>query len=184
MTYREKAIERLTSIGITDVSLMEEIIDLMTNDYYTSLFVDFERESDWNKKNRICIERRELIMRGKQLTLEEVLNLEDGSKVWVEDSREYLDSAVCKYDEKFNYLRDIYDDKYHSHYDLNEIQYYDAQLDFYEWIDDLIIPDKIEAPYYSQDTVESMAYEIAKYRYPNKYEYDGELIEKIIEEFS
>ena len=50
MTYREKAIERLTSIGITDVSLMEEIIDLMTNDYYTSVFVDFERESDWNKK--------------------------------------------------------------------------------------------------------------------------------------
>ena len=50
MTYREKAFERLTSIGITDVSLMEEIIDLMTNDYYTSVFVDFKRESDWNKK--------------------------------------------------------------------------------------------------------------------------------------
>ena len=50
MTYREKAIERLTSIGMTDVSLMEEIIDLMTNEYYTSVFVDFERETDWNKE--------------------------------------------------------------------------------------------------------------------------------------
>ena len=30
-------------------------------------------------------------MKGKQLTLEEVLNLEDGTKVWVEDNRKDLE---------------------------------------------------------------------------------------------
>ena len=35
-----------------------------------------------------------------------------------------------------------------------------------------------------EEIIESMAYEIAKHRYPNKYEYDDGLINEIIKEFS
>ena len=42
----------------------------------------------------------------------------------------------------------------------------------------------IHQPNSLEETIESMAYEIAKHRYPNKYEYDEELINSIIKEFS
>ena len=57
----------------------------------------------------------------------------------------------------------------------------DEVSELYELIKDEII---IPQPNSLEEIIESMAYEIAKHRYPNKYEYDDELIEKIIEEFS
>ena len=117
-------------------------------------------------------------MKGKQLSLQEVLNLEDGTKVWVEDT--------ILYDEQIGIIKEheiIVDDGY-GWFDLNDFCE-EGYIIVYEWIEDeLKIPDQIEEPYYSQSIVESMANEIARHRYPNKYEYDDELIENIIEEFS
>ena len=39
-------------------------------------------------------------MKGRQLTLEEVLRLDDGTKVWVEDSRWGFDSVACVFNKK------------------------------------------------------------------------------------
>ena len=126
----------------------------------------------------------EFKMKGKQLTLQEVLNLEDGSKVWVEElnarysdwsgiHKRVLDELIAEKDEM------IYEIRYLD--GLGE----DYGIEIYEWVEDtLTIQDEIETPYYSYEVVESMANEIARHRYPNKYEYDDELIESIIEEFS
>ena len=119
-------------------------------------------------------------MKGKQLSLQEVLNLEDGSKVWVEELKDVDMSALHIVDG--NYLNDEEKDEAYCFDDIE--LYYMDELEFYEWSDDLKIPDQIEEPYYSQSVVESMANEIARHRYPNRYEYDDELIENIIKEFS
>ena len=117
-------------------------------------------------------------MKGRQLTLEEVLRLDDGTKVWVDDT--ILD------DEQIGIIEEhkiIVDDGY-GWFDLNDFCE-EGYIVVYEWIEEeLKIPDQIEEPYYSHSVVESMANEIARHRYPNKYEYDDELIEKIIKEFS
>ena len=120
-------------------------------------------------------------MKGRKLTLEEVLKLEDGSKVWVEELKDIKMSALHIVDG--NYLND---EEKGDAYCFDDIKlYYKDELEFYEWIEDeLVIPDKIEEPYYSQSVVESMANEIARHRYPNKYEYDDKLIEMVIKEFS
>ena len=117
-------------------------------------------------------------MKGRQLTLEEVLRLEDGTKVWVEDT-------IIK-DEQVGIIEEhnIIVDNGYGWLDLNDFCE-DGYAIVYEWIEDeLKIPDQIEEPYYSQSVVESMANEIARHRYPNKYEYDDELIDNIIKEFS
>lgn len=114
-------------------------------------------------------------MKGRKLTVEEVLKLEDGSKVWVEDT-------IIK-DEQVGIIEEhniIVDDGY-GWFDLNDFCEEGFAI-VYEF--ELKIPDQIEEPYYSQSVVESMANEIARHRYPNKYEYDDELIAKIIKEFS
>ena len=118
-------------------------------------------------------------MKGRQLTLQEVLNLEDGSRVWVEELKDNNMSAMHIVDG--NYLNDEEKDEAYCFDDIE--LYYMDELELYEWIEELKIPDKIETPYYSQDIVESMANEIAMHRYPNKYEYDDKLIESIIKEF-
>lgn len=121
-------------------------------------------------------------MKGRKLSLQEVLNLEDGTKVWVEDSRTHFNGELCEFRIDGSTL-DVISDK--TCYVLNNIRYYESKITFYEWIEDgLVIPDKIETPYYAQSVVESMGNEIARHRYPNKYEYDDELIDKIIKEFS
>ena len=74
-------------------------------------------------------------MRGKQLTLEEVLNLEDGSKVWVEElnarnsdwsgiHKRVLDELIAEKDEM------IYEIRYLD--GLGE----DYGIEIYEWIKD------------------------------------------------
>lgn len=114
-------------------------------------------------------------MKGRKLTLEEVLNLEDGTKVWVEEL-----------DDGYKGASDLYKKIKEKLYILNTDMYYDLKCDFvtpiefYEWVEE----EKESTLTMYGEIIESMAYEIAKYRYPNKYEYDDELIEKIIEEFS
>ena len=122
-------------------------------------------------------------MKGKQLSLEELLNLEDGSVVWVEELKEDYKQMSAIHTIKGNYLED---EEKGDAYCFDDIElYYKDELEFYEWIEDeLVIPDKIEEPYYSQSVVESMANEIARHRYPNKYEYDDKLIDNTIKEFS
>lgn len=113
-------------------------------------------------------------MKGRKLSLEEVLNLEDGTKVWVEDT--------ILEDEQIGIIEGhiiTLDDG--GWFDLNDFCEEGFAI-VYEF--ELKIPDQIEEPYYSQSVVESMANEIASLRYPKKYEYDDELIAKIIKEFS
>lgn len=120
-------------------------------------------------------------MKGRKLILEDVLSLEDGVKVWVEDT--ILDDGQIGIIEE-NEI--IVDDGY-GWFDLNDFCE-EGYIIVYEWIEDeLKIPDQIESPYYSHSVVVAMANEIANLRYPNKYEYDGELIDSInsiIKEFS
>ena len=116
-------------------------------------------------------------MKGRKLSLEEVLNLEDGTKVWVEDSRRGYTNELCSYKKEDNILLVISDN---TNYILDVIEVYENKLEFYEWVEE----EKESTLIMYGEIIESMAYEIAKYRYPNKYEYDDELIEKIIKEFS
>ena len=123
-------------------------------------------------------------MKGKQLSLQEVLNLKDGSVVWVEDASKIFEDDLYIYDKENIRVNLLTKESKHG-YDLKTIGDFRGRIKFYEWVEDgLKIPDQIEEPYYSQSVVESMANEIARHRYPNKYEYDDKLIEMIIKEFS
>ena len=116
-------------------------------------------------------------MRGRKLSLEEVLNLEDGTEVWVEDNRRGFTNELCIYKKCNNILLVISDN---TNYILDVIGVYDNKLEFYEWIEG----EEESTLIMYGEIIESMANEIARHRYPNKYEYDDELIEKIIKEFS
>ena len=116
-------------------------------------------------------------MKGKQLSLQEVLNLEDGRKVWVEDSRRGYTNELCSYKKEDNILLVISDN---TNYILDVIGAYDNKLEFYEWIEE---EEEESTLIMYGEIIESMANEIARHRYPNKYEYDDKLIESIIEEF-
>ena len=69
-------------------------------------------------------------MKGRKLSLEEVLNLDDGSVVWVEEL-----------DEAYRSSSDLYEKTKERLYILNTDMYYDLKCDFvtpiefYEWID-------------------------------------------------
>ena len=118
-------------------------------------------------------------MKGKQLSLQEVLNLEDGSKVWVEDTDKYYGNVLCSYKKDCKHLKDIYDYEFESYYALEDYKDYGDRLTFYEWVEE----EKESTLIMYGEIIESMANEIAMHRYPNKYEYDDKLIEKIIKEF-
>ena len=70
-------------------------------------------------------------MKGRKLTLEEVLNLEDGSVVWVEELKDIKMSALHIVDG--NYLNDEEKDEAYCFDDIE--LYYKDELEFYEWID-------------------------------------------------
>ena len=117
-------------------------------------------------------------MKGKKLSLEEVLNLEDGSKVWVEELNDIKMSALHIVDG--NYLNDEEKDEAYCFDDI-ELHYMD-ELEFYEWIEDeLIIPDKIETPYYSDSIVHKLSEEICNLR---GLDLTDDNIRLIVEEFS
>ena len=71
-------------------------------------------------------------MKGKQLSLQEVLNLEDGTKVWVEELKDNNMSAMHIVDG--NYLNDEEKDEAYCFDDIE--LYYMDDLEFYEWIED------------------------------------------------
>jgi len=74
-------------------------------------------------------------MKGKQLTLQEVLNLEDGTKVWVEDDiYDDCNDIYIKYD---NTLYNISNsDLRYSLIDVSDSEVDKDTIDFYEWIKD------------------------------------------------
>lgn len=116
-------------------------------------------------------------MKGKKLSLKEVLNLEDGSKVWVEELND-----------RYKGDSDLYKKIKEKLYILNTDIYYNLKcnfitpIEFYEWIEDgLIIPDKIETPYYSHNIVNKMSVEICKLR---GLDLTDDNIRLIVEEFS
>lgn len=78
-------------------------------------------------------------MKGKQLTLQEVLNLEDGSKVWVEELKDSNMSALHIVDG--NYLNEEEKDEAYCFDDIE--LYYMDELEFYEWIEEETILTKM-----------------------------------------
>ena len=113
-------------------------------------------------------------MKGRKLSLQEVLNLEDGCKVWVEDT--ILNDEQVGIIEGHKIIIDDGD----GWFDLNDFCE-EGYVIIYEWIEKLIIQDKIETPYYSQSIVHNLATEILNLR---NLDLTDENIEIIIREFS
>ena len=78
-------------------------------------------------------------MKVKQLSLQEVLNLEDGTKVWVEELKDTTMSALHIVDG--NYLNDEEKDEAYCFDDIE--LYYKDDLEFYEWIEEEILLHKM-----------------------------------------
>ena len=113
-------------------------------------------------------------MKGKQLTLEEVLNLEDGSKVWVEDDDEG-DKQVGTINKEDNSL-ELMEDSWFYLDDLPDGEY----VRFYEWIEEEA--KEIKVSYKSMsEIVDSMAQEICNLR---GLDLTDDNIRLIVEEFS
>ena len=113
-------------------------------------------------------------MKGRKLSLQEVLNLEDGCKVWVEDT--ILNDEQVGIIEEHKIIIDDGD----GWFDLNDFCE-EGYAIIYEWIDDFIIQDKIETPYYSESIITNLATEICNLR---SLDLTDENIEMIIKEFS
>jgi hypothetical protein len=81
-------------------------------------------------------------MKGKQLSLQEVLNLEDGTKVWVEELREsWKDDSqifVLNKDEEKMY------DKEGRFYRFDSYSFEDGDIEFYEWVEGFTKPKFIQ----------------------------------------
>lgn len=113
-------------------------------------------------------------MKGKQLSLQEVLNLEDGSKVWVEDDDEG-DKQVGTINKEDNSL-ELMEDSWFYLDDLPDGEY----VRFYEWIEEE--EKEIKVSYKSMsEIVDSMAQEICNLR---SMDLTDENIRLIMEEFS
>lgn len=109
MTYKEVALERLKSIGLTDVSLLEEITDNMTDNYYTTVFVDFERDIEWDAE----------VKKAKEAKLKEI-------------KQERYDCVKKAY-ETYEKLRDEYTKDY-GYFTINTIRSNDDIDDFFSRI--------------------------------------------------
>ena len=72
-------------------------------------------------------------MKGKQLTLEEVLRLDDGTKIWVEELSEVDLFMSCVHTKDKSLLRsDLY-----GAYSLSDDKLVEwANIEFYEWIEE------------------------------------------------
>ena len=117
-------------------------------------------------------------MKGKQLSLQEVLNLEDGSKVWVEDDDEGdKQIGIVKQEGETR----VFVDDSCGWFDIKYLFDCEEYVYFYEWIEELKIPDKIETPYYSENIIYTMSVEIVKLR---GLDLTDDNIRLIIEEFS
>ena len=120
-------------------------------------------------------------MKGLKLSLQEVLKLEDGCKVWVEISEEYKDysSYIPRFDgilyKRGTYLSDSIRPSQMLKY--KEIRECLSNGYIYEWIEESEIP----YPNNMQQTIHNLATEILNLR---SLDLTDENIEMIIKEFS
>ena len=123
-------------------------------------------------------------MKGRKLTLEEVLNLEDGTKVWVEDNRSGFSNELCVYKKDDNILLVVSDN---TNYTLDMIGVYKNKLEFYEWIEGVKsinisgVKGNMNGEYYNKSIVINMAQEICNLR---GLDLTDDNIRLIVEEFS
>ena len=125
-------------------------------------------------------------MKGKQLSLQEVLQLEDACKVWVEDNANVFESDLYIYD-KENIRVNLLTKESRCGYDLTTIGEFCSRINFYEWIDGVKsinisgMNDGMNGEYYNKSIVTNLATEICNLR---SLDLNDENIEMIIKEFS
>ena len=125
-------------------------------------------------------------MKGRKLSLEEVLKLEDGSVVWVEDASKIFEDDLYIYD-KENIRVNLLTKESRCGYDLTTIGEFCGRINFYEWIDGVKsinisgVKDGMNGEYYNKSIVANLATEILNLR---SLDLTDENIEMIIEEFS
>ena len=118
-------------------------------------------------------------MKGKQLSLQEVLNLEDGSKVWVEDTSKIFEDDLYIYD-KENIRVNLLTKESKYGYDLMTIGDFRGRIKFYEWIKDNSNPMMLFDEDDDSNIINKMSVEICKLR---GLDLTDDNIEIIIEEF-
>ena len=114
-------------------------------------------------------------MKGRKLTLQEVLNLEDGSKVWVEDTSKIFEDDLYIYD-KENIRVNLLTKESKYGYDLMTIGDFRGRIMFYEWIEESEMP----YPNNVQQTINKMSVEVCNLR---GLDLTDDNIENIIKEF-
>ena len=125
-------------------------------------------------------------MKGRKLSLEEVLKLEDGCKVWVEDNANVFESDLYIYD-KENIRVNLLTKESRYGYDLTTIGDFRGRINFYEWIDGVKsinifgTKDGTSGEYYNKSIVTNLATEICNLR---SLDLTDENTEMIIREFS
>ena len=125
-------------------------------------------------------------MKGRKLSLNEVLKLEDGCRVWVEDNANVFESDLYIYD-KENIRVNLLTKESRCGYDLTTIGDFCGRINFYEWIDGVKsinisgVKDGMNGEYYNKSIVANLATEILNLR---SLDLTDENIEMIIEEFS
>lgn len=106
-------------------------------------------------------------MKGRRLTIDEVKELRYGTKLWVE-SKYYVNEGEIMTLYSDIDLGIILEDDDYEFYTENQFD----ELEIFEYIES-----------YSEEVIQALAYEVAKLRHPNYYEYPDKLIRQIIEEF-
>ena len=125
-------------------------------------------------------------MKGRKLSLEEVLKLEDGCRVWVEDNANVFESDLYIYD-KENIRVNLLTKESRCGYDLTTIGDFCGRINFYEWIDGVKsinisgVKDGMNGEYYNKSIVANLATEILNLR---SLDLTDENTEMIIKEFS
>ena len=125
-------------------------------------------------------------MKGKQLSLQEVLKLEDRCKVWVEDASDIFESDLYIYD-KENIRVNLLTKESIYGYDLTTIGDFCGRIKFYEWIDGVKsinifgTKDGTSGEYYNKLILHNLVTEILNLR---SLDLTDENIEMIITEFS
>ena len=124
-------------------------------------------------------------MKGRKLSLEEVLQLEDGCKVWVEELKERYSELSGVHYKKEEHLIEQNECGAYAIDDI--VEFYSDDLEFYEWIDGVKsinisgVKDGMNGEYYNKSIVHNLATEICNLR---SLDLTDENIEMIIEEFS
>ena len=118
-------------------------------------------------------------MKGRQLTLDEVLKLDDGTFIWIED----LSTDEFSGTHRFNKEKMKLFDNDNKFYTLDEDEEYYSDLIFYEWINIDTIMESKELPYpnSTQQSIYNMSVEICNLRGINLTD---DNIDKVMKEFA